>query len=541
MSSSNPLGEKYARYKALNPSTRRARSRSPIRVLAPPRSAPRSLSTKYDDFLKTGPTVSRRTNFEPAQLREKDSPIKILRGSAVTRGVPSLYRRNSPNRTYKRPETHGISKTRKWLENKDASSRESLLKKESVFLKLRLYLTLLSSTDDNEYKQLSESAGLTRPEKVSETPGRVSFDPSLFQRRYTSWDKINERDEVDEEVKKAKAREEVKSLQDRIHELEQLLTQERAQWLDTRESLERELYLAKQDHEAVVHTLRQEVKGLEFRASRRFKDLEREKLADLRTEVLRENESFLKQQNIREQNLRKREEQLEERALALDKQRIGLEKREIDVKLREEFLAKAEARLKARQEEDREGSIRERIQDAEAKIRKNEEDQKRFRDIVDAVAEDTRNMRDHNLRLRLTNLITPPDEGKKANSLDKWEALFKDYDEYFQTFESLKSDLRGTGMYDMASLEQIEQNFKQLQIELKDKIQKRDFRISQLDTLIRKSWVKRYDFDIVKAERIAQYLKNRDALCEKQRTNYKILQTLSDFESKLKSLQSATH
>lgn len=545
MASSNPLGEKYARFRALNPST--IRGHSPMRLLSPAKT--RNLSRKYDEYLRSRPSVPRLAEVDGGlRNRKLDSPIKLLREPAASAGrIPRLNRGLSPpKRSWEKPEVLGITKNRSWAEKKERARRESTPGRESVFLKLRSFLAKMGPSEDLQYKQLNESAGLARHEVPVETPRRhVAIDQSLFQRRYPSWDRGNEIDEVDEEVRRAKAREEVKTLKDRIVELELLLLQRQNSTADLKEELERKLYVATQDHLATVHTLKQELEDLQFRASRRYKELERQKVKELRDEVLRENESFLMQQNARDQHLKRREESLEEKALELEKKqieldakRIELEKREIDIQLKEEYLQVAEARLKARQLEQAATATKSPLEYVEAKLRENDADLKKFREIVNAVIEDTKGYKDHNLQFRLHKLIEPlsPTEDTRPS---KWEALFEDYGVYFQAFDPKMDEKQRMENYNQNALKKIETSFHQLQKEFKEKIEKRSLRIHHLDRQIKRSWVRRYDFDIVKAERIAQYLKTRASLCHKQKADHEILSKFAQLDSSLKSIQAS--
>lgn len=397
-------------------------------------------------------------------------------------------------------------------------------------------MSKISTSEDSEYKQLKDSAGLTAPHETPTTrltPARIDGRRTLGRQ----WNMLNERDEVDEEVRRAKAREEAKRLNDRINELERTLDLERKSAQETKEDLERQLYLLKRDNEATTHSLKEEIRELEFRASRRNKEIERQRLSQLREEVLRENESFLIQQNTREQNLRRREEQLEEWNKKLNLTRIEVEKREIDVKLKEEYLRVLENRLKTRQNEVEAIVEKNPLEEVEQMITEHESDLKTFRETVHLVIEDTRRENDQNLLVRLHGLLKSTGAQNKKDGYNKWKTLFADYNNYLDEYHRVTNKEALADNYNQKTLEKIKENFRQLHDEFQSKVSRRAYRINQLNNQIKKSWVKRFDFDIVKAERIAQYLTIRSELHHKQKCTLKILQELNVLIQKLEAVE----
>lgn len=493
------------------------------------------------------------------RLRDKlpglfGSPIKTIYSSpSRTKRPLSIYKvlpylaRESWN------ETSRVNK-RTWLD------RDQQSKKEGILGRLRGFLSRLhSESNTSEFQRLSQSAKdvLKIPPEEKST---VSLDELLAPRQNRTSEIFRDYDEVDSSVQLARQKLEDAQNREKKDNVDVLVQQQRQEITQLKEQYERQIYLAKLDHEAHIHKLNDEIDRLSDSVSVKH-DTERERLEELQNSVLRDNESFLVYQRETERMFEDMKRRLEQREQMLNEREERLDER--DRKAADEAKLKEETSKRAKTEYTKENARKQRLAldsndtgpgnldsylaNAKSEIAKmSQENDLRSIDFFDTMQKISQEIVSNGafsgsqgeVLQKMEELVNAFD-GKQQPPPDAYGLKLAEYDAYFDGFVRIAS--RNTDearqVYSQQKLSGIEQSFKKLQRSLEQRMAKRSIQITDLQKRLARSIVSELNYSVDSIEQTAQGIKKLEELVSFQKRTVSTLEHLALLFTKLQEVQ----
>lgn len=499
------------------------------------------------------------------------SPIKAISTPLRARRPTRLYKL-LPHLPDSRKDTfshiNGVKKDRPW-ETKQAGG-------SGILKRFRSFISRFSieahEQDDTSYKQLSNSAkGLLDIPRDSEYRLRkaVNFEEAIKtppRKGIRDAYQIDDLDEVDLGVKLARARQEETRRNREQAELKSKYEEAKREGDDMRESYERKLYLLKRDHEAKEHELTMTIQELSQRASHRYQELGQEKLMEIQSAVLKENESFLihqkatedrlallnKRIELREAELRQKEARIEELAAKIPRKAQSSFLEVAESPIRPDFVGaktKISRSLETNKEEFElnEATLKQELDTVVQAIRMNDVEVVQFYDIMQRISERILNKREK-LSYMETRLLDNLD--RLVSSLDEHinypprpagglRARFVEYSNFFAEFDDLYTTQHATAKqtYNEEVMGGIAESFAKLRKSLFSKLTKRAIHLQDLENQFKREKVSEHNYDDYKVEQVVKILKNKADTLTQQKDTVELLQIHNGLTKKLKDIQ----